>query len=78
MEYKTLTLTDNETGKIYEICPTSIAQVLGKLRRTVEYINRNEKEIALNFIKNAVNAADEIIRQKTDDENYRKLVWNKV
>lgn len=69
MEYRTLTLNDNDTGKIYEICPTSIAQVLGKLERAVEYINRNEKEIALNFIKNAMNAADEIIRQKVDDED---------
>jgi len=80
MEYKTLELKD-ETGKNFTIYPTNIAQVLGKLERAKEYIQRGEIEIALNFIENAKNAADGIIFEKIEDddpENWSGIRFEKI
>ena len=80
MEYKTLDLKD-EAGRKYQIIPTAIAQVIGRLQRIEEYINRNEKEIALNFVKSAMAAADDIIMEMVDDpdtDNFSGIKLKKI
>ena len=80
MEYKTLDLV-SEDGLKYQVTPTAIAQVIGRLQRIEEYINRNEKEIALNFVKSALAAADEIIMEMVDDpdqDNFSGIKLEKI
>lgn len=80
MEYKTLDLKD-EAGRKYQVTPTAIAQVIGRLQRIEEYINRNEKEIALNFVKSALAAADDIIMEMVDDpdpDNFSGITFEKL
>ena len=80
MEYKTLDLKD-EAGRKYQVTPTAIAQVIGRLQRIEEYINRNEKEIALNFVKSAMAAADDIIMEMVDDpdpDNFSGIKFEKI
>lgn len=80
MENKTLDLKD-EAGRKYQVTPTAIAQVIGRLQRIEEYINRNEKEIALNFVKSALAAADEIIIEMVDDpdpDNFSGIKLEKI
>ena len=69
MEYKTLELTDLENQIEYEIYPTSISQVIGKLGKVREFIEQGEIEVALNFLKNAEKAADNIIEQRIIDDD---------
>lgn len=80
MEYRTLDLID-ETGRKYQVTPTAIAQVLGKLERVIEYIGRCENEIALNFAKSAIAAADDIIMEMVDDpdtDNFSGIKFEKL
>ena len=80
MEYKTLDLV-SEYGRKYQVTPTAIAQVLGKLERVIEYIGRGEKEIALNFAKSAMASADEIIMEMLDDhdpDNFSGIKFEKI
>ena len=80
MEYKTLDLKD-EAGRKYQVTPTAIAQVLGKLERVIEYIGRGENEIALNFAKSAIAAADDIIMEMVDDpdqDNFSGITFEKI
>jgi hypothetical protein len=80
MEYKTLDLV-SEDGRKYQVTPTAIAQVLGKLERVIEYIGRGENDIALNFVKSALAAADEIIMEMVDDpdpDNFSGIKLEKI
>jgi len=80
MEYKTLDFV-SEDGLKYQVTPTAIAQALGKLERVMEYIGRGENEIALNFVKSAMAAADEIIMEMVDDpdqDNFSGIKLEKI
>ena len=80
MEYKTLDFV-SEDGRKYQVTPTAIAQALGKLERVMEYIGRGENEIALNFVKSAMAAADEIIMEMVDDpdqDNFSGIKLEKI
>ena len=80
MGHKTLDLV-SEDGRKYQVTPTAIAQVIGRLQRIEEYINRNQKEIALNFVKSAMEAADDIIMEMVDDpdpDNFSGIKLEKI
>ena len=80
MEYKTLDLVSSD-GRKYQVTPTAIAQVLGKLERVIEYIGRGENDIALNFVKSSLAAADEIIMEMVDDpdpDNFSGIKLEKI
>ena len=80
MGHKTLDLV-SEDGRKYQVTPTAIAQVIGRLQRIEEYINRNQKEIALNFVKSAMAAADDIIMEMVDDpdpDNFSGIKLEKI
>jgi len=80
MEYKTLELKD-ETSRKYQVTPTAIAQAIGKLEKVAEFINRGENDIALNFVKSAMAAADDIIMEIVDDpdpDNFSGIKLEKI